>query len=145
MTLSFASTGGTTAGKIASTTVLTPSVTPLPANGAETLTAFAAADQAIERIGERAAASIDAQIEGVRVANRLFRWINGGELVGLSAILATGFLLHAQGVVTVGLVTTAALLFHRLFGPVGQVIFGLDDIQRATVGLARLIGVIDLA
>lgn len=114
-------------------------------HGAETLTAFAAADHAIERVGERAAASIDAQIEGVRVANRLFRWINGGELVGLSAILATGFLLHAQGAVTVGLVTTAALLFHRLFGPVGQVIFGLDDIQRATVGLARLVGVIDLA
>lgn len=114
-------------------------------HGAETLTAFAATDHAIDRVGVRAAASIDAQIEGVRVANRLFRWINGGELVGLSAILATGFLLHAQGAVTVGLVTTAALLFHRLFGPVGQVIFGLDDIQRATVGLARLVGVIDLA
>nr|WP_255515346.1 ABC transporter ATP-binding protein [Plantibacter sp. VKM Ac-2880] len=113
-------------------------------HGAETLTAFVGTDQAIDRVGERAAASIDAQIEGVRVANRLFRWINGGELVGLSAILATGFLLHAQGAVTVGLVTTAALLFHRLFGPVGQVIFGLDDIQRATVGLARLVGVIDL-
>lgn len=114
-------------------------------DGAETLAAFAGTDHALERVRERAAASIDAQIEGVRVANRLFRWINSGELVGLSAILATGFLLNLQGAITVGLVTTAALLFHRLFDPVGRLIFGLDDIQRATVGLARLVGVIDLA
>jgi ABC-type multidrug transport system fused ATPase/permease subunit len=114
-------------------------------DGAETLAAFAGTDHALERVRERAAASIDAQIEGVRVANRLFRWINSGELVGLSAILATGFFLNLQGTITVGLVTTAALLFHRLFDPVGRLIFGLDDIQRATVGLARLIGVIDLA
>jgi ABC-type multidrug transport system fused ATPase/permease subunit len=114
-------------------------------DGAETLAAFAGTDHALERVRERATASIDAQIEGVRVANRLFRWINSGELVGLSAILATGFLLNLQGTITVGLVTTAALLFHRLFDPVGRLIFGLDDIQRATVGLARLVGVIDLA
>ena len=114
-------------------------------DGAETLAAFVGTDHALERVRERAAASIDAQIEGVRVANRLFRWINSGELVGLSAILATGFLLNLQGTITVGLVTTAALLFHRLFDPVGRLIFGLDDIQRATVGLARLVGVVDLA
>ena len=114
-------------------------------DGAETLAAFAVTDHALERVRDRATASIDAQIEGVRVANRLFRWINSGELVGLSAILATGFLLNLQGTITVGLVTTAALLFHRLFDPVGRLIFGLDDIQRATVGLARLVGVIDLA
>lgn len=114
-------------------------------DGAETLAAFAGTDHALERVRERATASIDAQIEGVRVANRLFRWINSGELVGLSAILATGFLVNLQGTITVGLVTTAALLFHRLFDPVGRLIFGLDDIQRATVGLARLVGVIDLA
>ncbi|WP_411558302.1 ABC transporter ATP-binding protein [Plantibacter sp. MPB07] len=114
-------------------------------DGAETLAAFVGTDHALERVREHAAASIDAQIEGVRVANRLFRWINSGELIGLSAILATGFLLNLQGTITVGLVTTAALLFHRLFDPVGRLIFGLDDIQRATVGLARLVGVIDLA
>lgn len=113
--------------------------------GIETLTAFNEQEPALERVRERAEASIRKQIEGVRVTNRLFRWINGGELVGLAAILGTGFLLQSAGAVTVGAVTTAALLFHRLFGPVGQLIFGLDDIQRATIGLARLVGVIDLA
>lgn len=113
--------------------------------GIETLTAFNEQERALERVRERAEASIRMQIEGVRVTNRLFRWINGGELVGLAAILGTGFLLQSAGAITVGAVTTAALLFHRLFGPVGQLIFGLDDIQRAAIGLARLVGVIDLA
>lgn len=113
-------------------------------NGIETLTAFNEQEHALDRVRERAEGSIRMQIEGVRLTNRLFRWINGGELVGLAAILATGFLLQSGGVITVGMVTTAALLFHRLFGPVGQLIFGLDDIQRAAIGLARLVGVIDL-
>ena len=112
--------------------------------GIDTLTAFNEQEHALARVSERAEASIRMQIEGVRVTNRLFRWINGGELVGLAAILGTGFLLHSGGAITVGMVTTAALLFHRLFGPVGQLIFGLDDIQRAAIGLARLVGVIDL-
>lgn len=113
--------------------------------GIDTLTAFNEQEHAIARVSARAEASIRMQIEGVRVTNRLFRWINGGELVGLVAILGTGFLLESAGAITVGMVTTAALLFHRLFGPVGQLIFGLDDIQRAAIGLARLVGVIDLA
>lgn len=112
--------------------------------GIDTLTAFNAQEHALARVGVRAEASIRMQIEGVRVTNRLFRWINGGELVGLAAILGTGFLLQSAGTITVGMVTTAALLFHRLFGPVGELIFGLDDIQRAAIGLARLVGVIDL-
>jgi len=113
--------------------------------GMETLTALNEQGHALERVRMRAEDSIRTQIEGVRLRNRLFRWINGGEAVGLVAILATGFGLHAVGGISVGMVTTAALVFHRLFGPIGQVIFGLDDIQRATVGLARLVGVIHLA
>lgn len=113
--------------------------------GIETLTAFNEQEYALDRVRVRAEAAIGTQVEGVRVTNGLFRYINGGELVGLTMILVTGFVLQSAGTITVGTVTTAALLFHRLFGPVGQVIFGLDDIQRATIGLARLVGVIDLA
>ncbi|AMB58842.1 ABC transporter ATP-binding protein [Microterricola viridarii] len=113
--------------------------------GRETLTALNEQDQALARVQSRAEESIRVQIEGVRVSNRLFRWINGGEAVGLAAILSTGFVLLASDAISVGMVTTAALVFHRLFDPVGQLIFGLDDIQRATIGLARLVGVISLA
>ncbi len=114
-------------------------------DSAETLTALNEQDHALERVRHRAEDSIRMQIEGVRLRNRLFRWINGGEAVGLVTILATGFALHATATISVGMVTTAALVFHRLFDPIGQLIFALDDIQRATIGLARLVGVIDLA
>jgi len=113
-------------------------------DGRETLTALNEQHHALARVSERAERSIQVQIEGVHVRNRLFRWINGGEAVGLAAILATGFLLHSTGAITVGMVTTAALVFHRLFDPVGMLIFGLDDVQRAAIGLARLVGIIEL-
>ncbi|WP_082808051.1 ABC transporter ATP-binding protein [Microbacterium hominis] len=113
--------------------------------GGETLAALNEQDEALALVQERAESSIAAQIDGVRLRNRLFRWINGGEAIGLVCILATGFALHADGALTVGTVTTAALVFHRLFDPIGQLILGLDEIQRATVGLARLVGVIELA
>ena len=112
---------------------------------AETLTALGEQGHALERVRRRAEDSIRVQIQGVRLRNRLFRWINGGEAVGLVAILATGFALHATATISIGMVTTAALVFHRLFDPIGQLIFALDDIQRAMIGLARLVGVIDLA
>lgn len=112
--------------------------------GLETLTALNEQGHALARVQVRAEESIRVQIEGVRLRNRLFRWINGGELVGLAALLTTGFFLQSGGAITVGMVTTAALVFHRLFGPIGQLIFSLDDIQRAAIGLARLVGVIDL-
>lgn len=110
-----------------------------------TLTALNEQQHALDRVRSRALASIDVQIEGVRLRNRLFLFINAGELVGLSALLATGFALESAGAISLGAVTTAALVFHRLFNPIGQLIFALDDIQRASIGLARLVGVIDLA
>ncbi|MDN4641108.1 ABC transporter ATP-binding protein [Agreia sp. PsM10] len=113
--------------------------------GRETLTALNEQDHALARVQARAEDSIEMQIEGVRLRNRLFRWINGGEAAGLGALLAAGFVLHANDAISVGMVTTAALVFHRLFGPIGQLIFGLDDIQRAAIGVARLVGIIDLA
>ncbi len=113
--------------------------------GRETLTALGEEGHAIERVAERARASIRTQIVGARLRNRLFFAINGGEAIGMVALLATGFALSGAGAVSVGMVTAAALVFHRLFGPIGQLIFGLDDIQRATIGLARLVGVIEAA
>ncbi|SJN10753.1 ABC transporter, transmembrane region:ABC transporter [Leucobacter sp. 7(1)] len=114
-------------------------------HGHDTLTALNEQGLALERVAHRAEASIRTQVTGVGIRNRLFRSLNGGEAAGLIAILGAGFVLHMNGVITVGAVTAAALVFHRLFDPIGQLIFGLDDIQRAAIGLARLVGVIELA
>lgn len=78
-------------------------------------------------------------------ASRLFVWfsksMNAAEAVGLCLVLLTGYWLVGGSVVTVGQVTAAALLFHRLFAPLGTLLLSFDDIQRAGAALARIVGV----
>ena len=70
--------------------------------------------------------------------------MNIAEAVGLVSVLTTGFLLVRADQVTVGAVTAAALLFHRLFGPLGTLLMSFNDIQSAGAALTRLVGVADL-
>jgi ATP-binding cassette subfamily C protein len=70
--------------------------------------------------------------------------INRAEFIGLAAILVTGFWLVRQGEVSVGQTTAAALLFHRLFGPVSMLMFTFDEAQDAGASLARLVGLVNL-
>ncbi|MEJ7650528.1 MAG: ABC transporter ATP-binding protein [Nakamurella sp.] len=70
--------------------------------------------------------------------------MNGAEAVGLSALLFVGYLLVTADAVTVGAVTAAALLFHRLFTPLGILLVSFDDVQRAGAALARMVGVTTL-
>lgn len=79
------------------------------------------------------------------VQNRLFGRVNLAEFVGMAAILVLGFVLVDGDLVTVGAVTTAMLLFLRLFGPIGALLMVMDDIQSAGASLARIVGVITLA
>ncbi|WP_219471828.1 ABC transporter ATP-binding protein, partial [Nonomuraea rhizosphaerae] len=71
--------------------------------------------------------------------------VNRAEFFGLAAILIVGFLLVRAGAVTVGQSAAAAVLFHRLFNPIGMLLFTFDEVQAAGASLARLVGVIDLA
>ncbi|MFI7611695.1 ABC transporter ATP-binding protein [Nonomuraea terrae] len=71
--------------------------------------------------------------------------VNRAEFFGLAVILVAGFLLVRDGSVTVGQSAAAAVLFHRLFNPIGMLLFTFDEVQAAGASLARLVGVIDLA
>jgi ABC-type bacteriocin/lantibiotic exporter with double-glycine peptidase domain len=57
----------------------------------------------------------------------------------------TGFWLVSAGTVTVDETAAAAVLFHRLFNPVGLIMFTFDDVQAAGASLARLVRVRSLA
>lgn len=70
--------------------------------------------------------------------------VNGSEFIGLSVILVTGYWLVADGAVTVGQTTAAALLFHRLFNPISMLLFTADEAQSAGASLARLVGLVSL-
>ncbi|MER6914519.1 ABC transporter ATP-binding protein [Streptomyces sp. NPDC000594] len=112
--------------------------------GAETIRAYRAQEHHLGDLADRSLRAVDRQRDGVRLANRFYGGLHIAEFLGMSAILVMGFALLESGAITLGAATAAALYFHRLFGPIGALLTGLDDIQRATVGLGRLIGVTDL-
>ncbi|MEU5398341.1 ABC transporter ATP-binding protein [Streptomyces sp. NPDC005963] len=113
--------------------------------GAETIRAYRAQDVHLSELAVRSERAIERQRDGVRLRNSFFAVLNTAEYVGLAAVLITGYALLGRDAITLGAATAAALYFHRLFGPIGVLLTSLDDLQRATVGLARLVGVTDLA
>jgi len=70
--------------------------------------------------------------------------INRAEFIGLAVILVTGFWLVKNGAGTVGQTTAAALLFHRLFSPISELLFTFDEAQDAGASLARLVGLVGM-
>ncbi|MDX3374592.1 ABC transporter ATP-binding protein [Streptomyces sp. ME02-6991-2A] len=111
--------------------------------GAESIVAYRTQAHHLDDLAERSVHAIERQRDGVKLRNRFTGLLNAAEFLGLAAVLVTGFALFGSGAVTLGAATAAALYFHRLFGPVGALLGSLDDIQRATVGLSRLVGITD--
>jgi ATP-binding cassette subfamily C protein len=105
----------------------------------------AAYDMSALQTRRTADASGEALAVGLRTL-RLYVWfsksMNAAEAVGLSAILLTGYWLVHAGTATVGAATAAALLFHRLFTPLGTLLLSFDEVQRAGAALARTVGVL---
>ncbi|AXG83095.1 ABC transporter ATP-binding protein [Streptomyces paludis] len=113
-------------------------------HGAETIRAYRTQDHHLGRLADHSERAVARQRDGARLRNRFTGLLNAAEFLGLAAVLVTGFALLGSGAVSVGTATAAALYFHRLFGPVGALLGSLDDIQRATAGLSRLVGITDL-
>ncbi|MGW0665549.1 ABC transporter ATP-binding protein [Streptomyces sp. NPDC002746] len=113
-------------------------------HGAETIRTYRSQDRHLGALAAHSELAIARQRDGVRLRNRFTGLLNAAEFLGLAAVLVTGFALLGSGAVSVGAATAAALYFHRLFGPVGALLGSLDDIQRATAGLSRLVGITDL-
>lgn len=111
--------------------------------GASTVRAFRLGERHLATIAARSAAACWQRIWAVRAQSGFIVAQNAGELVGMSAVLAAGFLLARGGTISVGEASAAALYFHRLFGPIGGVLGVVGDIQQAAASLARLVGVAD--
>ncbi|WP_415972545.1 ABC transporter ATP-binding protein [Rhodococcus sp. 077-4] len=113
--------------------------------GARTVRAYRLEDDAIATVETESERARDFSIATFTLLTRFVGKENRAELVGLTIILCTGFLLVRSDVVSLGAVTAATLLFHRLFNPLGTVLFLFDDIQSAGASLNRLVGVADMA
>lgn len=112
--------------------------------GAKTVRAFRLGDAHLERVRDRSNHAVGLSLRGIRLVTRFYGRLNFAEFVGLSAVLAIGFLLVGANAVTVGVATAAALYFHSLFGPIMTALALVDDAQAAAASLARLVGVADL-
>ena len=95
----------------------------------------------VERTSQEAA---DLAVAAASVRARFASALNGAELVGLGTVLAVSYPLVQSGSLTVGGATAAALFFHRLFDPIGLLLYQLDTAQAAGAALARLVGVTSL-
>jgi ATP-binding cassette subfamily C protein len=112
--------------------------------GARTVHAYGLERRHLTEIDAAAVRARDLSIGIVTLFTRFVGRTNRAEFVGLSVILIVGFLLVREEMVSVGAATAAALLFHRLFDPVGTVLHSFDEVQSAGAGLARLVGVVGI-
>lgn len=111
--------------------------------GVKTIEAYEIHDRHLADIDGASARARDISISVFTFFTRFVGRVNRAEFIGLAATLVAGFLLVKSGDVTVGQVTAAALLFHRLFNPIGELMFNFDEIQSAAASLARLVGILD--
>lgn len=112
--------------------------------GAKTIAAYEMHDRHLADIDRASGRARDISISVFTFFTRLVGRVNRAEFIGLAATLVVGFLLVRSGAVSVGQVTAAALMFHRLFNPISELMFNFDEIQSAAASLARLVGVVDL-
>ena len=113
-------------------------------DGATTIRTYRVEADIVGAVEAKSEAAMGVAVRTFRMLTTFTGWLNRGELAGLSALLAVGFWLVDGGSASVGEVTTAALLFHRLFGPIGTLMVTFDDVQSAGASLSRLVGVIEM-
>ncbi len=114
-------------------------------SGARTVRVLGLGPAHLRRLDDASQETVDLSVETARERAWFHSGLNAAELVGMSAILVTGFLLVRDDTITIGMATAAALYFHRLFDPVGIVLSQLDHAQSAWAALGRLVGVASLA
>lgn len=109
--------------------------------GLPTLRSFRIEEPAAAEVDARSADTLRISLDVFHLYGRFGGRTNRTECIGLVVILGVGFLSVDSGAVSVGQVTTAALFFHRLFNPIGVLLFLFDDLQVTAASLTRLVGV----
>lgn len=108
--------------------------------GSSSVVALGLGERHADLVAAASRENIGHSLRGVGYLTRFYNRLNLAELIGLSAVLLVGFWLHAEGAVTIGAATAAALYFYRLFDPIGLVLGQFDELQKAAAGLGRMFG-----
>lgn len=111
-------------------------------NGIDTVRAYRLEGAFRERVTRESWRVRDLGIEVFRFFGRFVGRENRAEFIGLTLIIVVGYALLEADAATLGEVAAAPLLFHRLFTPLGAIMFTFDEAQKSGASLTRLVGVL---
>ncbi|MFJ3882550.1 ABC transporter ATP-binding protein [Streptomyces sp. NPDC090077] len=111
-------------------------------NGIDTVRAYRLEESVRDKVTADSQRVRDIGIEVFRFFGRFVGRENRAEFIGLVLILVVGYVLLETGSATLGAVSAAPLVFHRLFTPLGAIMFTFDEAQKSGASLTRLVGVL---
>ncbi|MFG2512402.1 ABC transporter ATP-binding protein [Streptomyces sp. NPDC048584] len=111
-------------------------------NGIDTVRAYRLEEAFREQVTRESWRVRDLGIDVFRFFGRFVGRENRAEFIGLVLIIVVGYALLEADAATLGEVSAAPLLFHRLFGPLGLIMFTFDEAQKSGASLTRLVGVL---
>lgn len=111
-------------------------------NGIDTVRAYRLEGAFREKVTSESWRVRDLGIEVFRFFGRFVGRENRAEFIGLVLILVVGYALLETGAASLGEVSAAPLMFHRLFTPLGAIMFTFDEAQKSGASLTRLVGVL---
>ncbi|MFG1665489.1 ABC transporter ATP-binding protein [Streptomyces sp. Y7] len=112
-------------------------------NGIDTVRAYRLEGAFRAKVTEESWRVRNLGIEVFRFFGRFVGRENRAEFIGLTLILLVGYALLETDAATLGEVSAAPLLFHRLFVPLGAIMFTFDEAQKSGASLTRLVGVLE--
>jgi ATP-binding cassette subfamily C protein len=110
--------------------------------GIDSVRAYGLGDRHVTGIARASWSVVRFTMHARAVQNGFFARLNFAEFLGMSGLLVVGFVLVRTDAGTIGGTTAAMLLFLRLFNPINQLLFVVDELQSALASLARIVGVI---
>ncbi|MGW0649571.1 ABC transporter ATP-binding protein [Streptomyces umbrinus] len=111
-------------------------------NGIDTVRAYRLEGAVREKVTSESWRVRELGIEVFRFFGRFVGRENRAEFIGLALILVVGYALLEADAATLGEVSAAPLMFHRLFTPLGAIMFTFDEAQKSGASLTRLVGVL---
>ncbi|MGW6844888.1 ABC transporter ATP-binding protein [Streptomyces sp. NPDC054958] len=112
-------------------------------NGIDTVRAYRLEGAVREKVTHESWRVRDLGVEVFRLFGRFVGRENRAEFIGLTLIILVGYALLEADAATLGEVSAAPLLFHRLFTPLGSIMFTFDEAQKSGASLTRLVGVLE--
>ncbi|MFI1224827.1 MULTISPECIES: ABC transporter ATP-binding protein [unclassified Streptomyces] len=110
-------------------------------NGIDTVRAYRLEESVREKVTDESWRVRNLGVEVFRFFGRFVGRENRAEFIGLVLILVVGYALLEADAATLGEVSAAPLMFHRLFTPLGAIMFTFDEAQKSGASLTRLVGV----